>query len=147
MHATLIYTRIDLFQLISCLTIIDVATPALGSWPRQGFARLRAKKKAGSHTTYSQECERVWRNEPSHPQGVPLWQLESLWTSEFSEEDYSGQNSMAWGVPYIIEKLLECRCLKWACITHFDIWNISYGQKKGWESNWQYDSRPLKVGN
>jgi len=24
---------------------------------------------------------------------------------------------------------------------------ISYGQKKGRESNWQFDSRPLKVGN
>ncbi len=30
---------------------------------------------------------------------------------------------------------------------HFDIWNTSYGQKKGWESNWQFDSQPLKVGN
>jgi len=31
----------------------------------------------------------------------------------------------------IIEKLLERRCLKWACIAHLDIWNTSYGQKKG----------------
>jgi hypothetical protein len=38
-------------------------------------------------------------------------------------------------------------CLKWACITHLDIWNTSYGQKKGQKSNWQFDSRPLKVGN
>jgi len=29
----------------------------------------------------------------------------------------------------------------------FAIWNISYGQKKGRESNWQFDSRSLKVGN
>jgi len=36
---------------------------------------------------------------------------------------------------------------KWACITHLDIWNTSYGQKKGRESNWQFDSRPLKVKN
>jgi hypothetical protein len=53
---------------------------------------------------------------------------------------------MAWGVPYIIEKLLERRCLKWARIAHLDIWNTSYGQKKGLESNWQFDSRPLKLG-
>jgi len=39
--------------------VMDVITLALGSRPRQGFARLRAKKGAGSHTTYSQECERV----------------------------------------------------------------------------------------
>jgi hypothetical protein len=28
-------------------------------------------------------------------------------------------------------------------VTHFDIWNTSYGQKKGW----QFDFRPLKVKN
>jgi hypothetical protein len=40
-----------------------------------------------------------------------------------------------------------CKCLKWACIAHLDNWNTSYGQKKGWKSNWQFDSRPLKVEN
>jgi hypothetical protein len=54
---------------------------------------------------------------------------------------------MAWEIPYIIKKFLERKCLKWARMTHLDIWNTSYGQKKGWESNWQFDSRPLKVGN
>jgi len=38
---------------------------------------------------------------------------------------------MACGVLYIIGKILERRCLKWACIAHLDIWNTSYGQKKG----------------
>ncbi len=47
----------------------------------------------------------------------------------------------------MIEKLLKFRCLKWARIAHLDICNTSYGQKKGRESNWQFDSRPLKVGN
>jgi hypothetical protein len=28
-----------------------------------------------------------------------------------------------------------------------DIWNTSYGQKKGQESNWQFDSQRLKVNN
>jgi hypothetical protein len=42
---------------------------------------------------------------------------------------------------------LKHRCLKWACITHLDIWNTSYGQKKGQELNFQFDSQPLKVGN
>jgi len=28
-----------------------------------------------------------------------------------------------------------------------DIFRPSYGQKKGRESNWQFDSRPLKVEN
>jgi hypothetical protein len=54
---------------------------------------------------------------------------------------------MSYGVPYIIGKLLELRFLKWACIAHLDIWNVSYGQKKGRESNCQFDSWPQKVGN
>jgi len=33
------------------------------------------------------------------------------------------------------------------CITHLDILDTSYGQKKGQESNCQFDSRPEKVGN
>ncbi len=32
-------------------------------------------------------------------------------------------------------------------ILDLDICRPSYGQKKGRESNWQFDSRPLKVGN
>jgi len=62
-------------------------------------------------------------------------------------KQFRGQNSMNYGVLYIIENLSELRCLKWACIAHLDIWNISYGQKKGRESNWQFDFRPQKVGN
>jgi hypothetical protein len=42
---------------------------------------------------------------------------------------------------------LKCRCLKWACMTHLDIWSSNYGQTKGQESNWQFDFQPLKVGN
>jgi hypothetical protein len=54
---------------------------------------------------------------------------------------------MAHNVLYIIAKLLESRCLKWAHIAHLDIWNTSYDQKKGQESNCQFDSRPQKVRN
>jgi hypothetical protein len=54
---------------------------------------------------------------------------------------------MSCGVLYIIEKLLKLRCLKWARIAHLNIWSTSYGQKKGQESNCQFDSRPEKVGN
>jgi len=73
--------------------------------------------------------------------------MDSRWTPRNSESDLRGQNSMSCGVLYIIGKLLERRCLKWARIAHLDIWNTSYGQKKGRESNCQFDSRPEKVGN
>jgi len=81
------------------------------------------------------------------PRQLPLWERESRWTPKTSESNYRGQNSMACGVLYIIRKLLEHKCLKWACIAHLDIWNTSYGQKKGQESNCQFDSRPQKVKN
>jgi hypothetical protein len=34
---------------------------------------------------------------------------------------FKGQNPLDWGVPYIIENLLERRYLKWARMTHLDI--------------------------
>jgi hypothetical protein len=81
------------------------------------------------------------------PRQLPLWEMESRWTPETSKSDSRGKTSIFCGVPYIIGKLLERRCLKWARIAHLDIWSISYGQKKGRESNCQFDSRPQKVRN
>jgi hypothetical protein len=42
---------------------------------------------------------------------------------------------------------LKCKCPKWPHMSHLDICSTSYGWKKGRESNWQFDSRLLKVGN
>ncbi len=81
------------------------------------------------------------------PRQLPLWEMESLWTSKISKSDFRGQNSMTCGVLYIIGKLLELRCLKWARIAHLNIWNTSYGQKKGRESNCQFDFWLEKVRN
>jgi len=81
------------------------------------------------------------------PRQLPLWEMESQWILKISKSNFRGQNSMACSILYIIKKLLEHRCLKWDCIAHLDIWNTSYGQKKGWESNWQFDSWPEKVRN
>jgi hypothetical protein len=52
-----------------------------------------------------------------------------------------------WGVLYINGKFLKCRCPKWPRMCHLNICSPSYGQKKGRESNWQFDFWPLKVGN
>jgi hypothetical protein len=81
------------------------------------------------------------------PKELPPWELESRWTSECLKNNFRGQNQMDWGVFYTIEKILKQYCLKWAHMTHLDIWNTSYGEKKGQESNWHFDSRPLKVKN
>ncbi len=73
--------------------------------------------------------------------------LESSRTPENSELELKGQNTLHWSFLGFIGKVLKCRCLNWPRIGHLDICSPSYGQKKGWESNWQFDSRPLKVGN
>jgi len=54
---------------------------------------------------------------------------------------------LALGCSWCHWKVLKRRYRKWPRISHLDICSPSYGQKKGRESNWQFDSRPLKVGN
>jgi hypothetical protein len=73
--------------------------------------------------------------------------LESSGTPERLELDNKAQNTLHWGVLNDIGKVLKRRYRKWPRIGHLDICNPSYGQKKGRESNWQFDSRPLKVRN
>jgi hypothetical protein len=73
---------------------------------------------------------------------------ESSGTSKTSEFDCRGQNTLPWGVIHVIEKLLNCRCRKWPCMSHLDIRSTSYGKKKGRKPNCsQFVSRPLKVKN
>jgi hypothetical protein len=73
--------------------------------------------------------------------------LESSGTPATSELDCRGQNTSPWNVLYTVGKALKCRCRKWPRMSHLDICSTSYGQKKGRESNCQFDSRPQKVGN
>jgi hypothetical protein len=73
--------------------------------------------------------------------------LESSGTPECSELDNRTQNILHWGVLGVIGKVFKRRYRKWPCIGHLNIFRPSYGQKKGRESNWQFDSRPQKVGN
>ncbi len=73
--------------------------------------------------------------------------LESFGTPATLELDCRGQNTLHWGVLYIVGKALKCKCRKWPRMGHSDICSSSYGRKKGWESNWQFDSQPQKVEN
>jgi len=85
-----------------------------------------------------------WEDETPTPK---VGDLESSGTPECLEFDSKGQNTSHWSVHGVIGKVLKCRCPKWPRIGHLDIFSPSYGQKKGRESNWQFDSRPPKVGN
>jgi hypothetical protein len=73
--------------------------------------------------------------------------LESSRTPECLELDSKAQKTSHWGVLGVIGKVLKRRYRKWPRIGHLNICSPSYGQKKGRESNWQFDSRPLKVRN
>jgi hypothetical protein len=73
--------------------------------------------------------------------------LESSGTPATSELNSRGKNTLPRGVLYTVGKALKCRCRKWPRMSHLNICSTSYGQKKGRESNWQFDSRPQKVRN
>jgi hypothetical protein len=81
------------------------------------------------------ECGRVWEWTLTLPSELPFWELEFRWSPKFLENDCKGQNPSHWRVFYIIGKLLKHRCLKWACVTHLDIWSTSYGQRKAKSQN------------
>jgi hypothetical protein len=118
------------------------------SRPRQGVARLRAKRETRESLHMLPGMQRVWGNEPSHSQvNSHVGSLSPERTPKFSKRNCMAQDSLPRSVLYILGKLLKFRCLKWARIARLDIYNTSYGQKKGQESNWQFDSRPLKVRN
>ncbi len=70
------------------------------------------------------ECE-----DETHTPKIGTW--ESSGTPKISEFDCRTQNTLHWGVLYIIEKLSKCRYQKWPRMGHLDIYNTSYDKKKG----------------
>jgi hypothetical protein len=87
-----------------------------------------------------EKCE-----DETHTPEMGTW--ESIGTPETSKFGCRGQSTLHYDVLYIIGKLSKHGCRKWVCMNHLDICSTSYGKKKGRESNWQFDSRPPKVGN
>jgi hypothetical protein len=88
---------------------------------------------------------REWTHTP--PSGLPLWELESLWSFEFSQSDLKDQNSLDWTFHYTIGIFLIHTCLKWAYIIHLNTYNTNYGKKRRHESKCKFDFWPLKVEN
>jgi hypothetical protein len=117
----------------------------------QGFKHLGLPHKcnfqSGSHLEVIGVATPLWPSVGVKPNTSKVGDLESSGTPECLEFDRKAQNTLHWGVLSVIEKVLKRRYRKWPRIGHLDICSPSYGQKKGRESNWQFDSRPLKVGN
>jgi hypothetical protein len=77
------------------IDISIVATLALGSQPRQGVARLRAKRKTQESHHMLPGVPRMWGNEPSNSQvnsHVGSWSRK--WTLKFSKCNCRGQNPL-----------------------------------------------------
>jgi hypothetical protein len=103
-----------------CSFCLCVTTLTLGSWSRQGLAKVRGKNEAReSHFMLLGVWESLREWTSTLPNELSLWELESQWTPKISENNFRGQNPLDWKVPYIIEMFLEWRCLKW---THMTIW-------------------------
>ncbi len=89
----------------------------------------------------------LWPSVGVKPNTSKVGDLESFGTPKCLDFDSKAQNTSHWGVLGVIGKVLKRRYRKWPRIGHLNICSPSYGQKKGRELNWQFDSRPLKVGN
>jgi hypothetical protein len=89
----------------------------------------------------------LWPSVGVKPNTSKVGDLESSGIPECLEFDRKAQNTLHWGVLGVIGKILKRKYRKWPRIGHLDNCSPSYGQKKGRESNWQFDSRPLKVRN
>jgi hypothetical protein len=110
-------------------------------WMPLGYKRKHWQQyKVDVATPLSAKCE----GEGHTPKSG---KLESSGTPENSKRDCRGQISSHLSALGVIGKVLKCRCPKWPRMSHLDICSPSYGQKKGRESNCQFDSRPLKVRN
>ncbi len=88
-----------------------------------------------------------WPSVGVKPNTWKSWGFGVLRTPECSKLDSKGQNTSYWGVLGVVGKVLKRRYRNCPRIGNSDICSPSYGQKKGRESNWQFDSRPLKVRN
>jgi hypothetical protein len=111
----------------------------LALWkPSVSLGKTRRNHKCRNPTL--KECE-----DDTHTPKMGTWEFSG--TPENLEFDCKGQNTLPCSVFYIVGEVLKCRCRKWPCLSHSDICSTSYGWKKNRESNWQFDSQPLKVGN
>jgi hypothetical protein len=122
--------------------------------PNLGLAtKARACKVVGQEESPGikphalESARKCWGIDPHTPKGIPTLGVGVPVDFWMFKEQLQGSNPNGLKIFYIIRKILKLKCLKWTRMTHLDIWNISYGQKKGQESNWQFDSWPLEIKN
>jgi len=76
------------------------------------------------------------------PSALPLWELHLCVNLKCSKPWLKRQTSTKLGPQDTIGKVLKFKCLTFPCIVHWDLIYMNYDQKKGRESNWEFDSWP-----
>jgi hypothetical protein len=140
-----LYPTFDHYMCFRCLN--GSCEPILDMYYRN--PSLRFTTKARVYKSAGQEKDPwMWESVNTHtPKWTPMLGIGVLVESWIFRERLQGSKPISLNGFYTIRKILKRRCLKWARMTHLDIWNTTYSQKKGPESNWQFDFRPQKVGN
>jgi len=96
--------------------------------------------KMASHEPFGHLQHKLWSKERPRVK-LAVW----LPTTKSRESIWSWCVQVKCDTP--LERSWSVDCPKWPRMNYLDICSTSYGRKKGRESNWQFDSRPQKVGN
>jgi hypothetical protein len=81
----------------------------------------RGGKMQFDYTSSKNCCSLNLKECEDETQTLEIGTWESFEIPKISEFDCRGQNTLHWGVIYIIEKLSKCRCRKCARMDHLDI--------------------------
>jgi len=118
-----------------------VITLTLGLRLRQRLARVWAKREAQKSHLMLPGVRKVWGNEPSHSH------VNSHFGSWSPRKQLHGSKPIGLRNFFYHWKNFETKMFKMGLHDPFGHLKQNYGQKKGQQSNCQFDFRPLKVKN
>jgi len=102
---------------------------------------MRTRMCLGVKKTFKSEGKcKGWN--PMTPKCAPILGLHLCGSYECLESWLKRQINTKLSPQNTIKKFLKCRCSKCPCIFHLDVICMNYDEKKGWESNWKFDSQP-----
>jgi hypothetical protein len=117
--------------------------------PNTGFAikcelqgPMRLKVCLGVKHTLSQMGESARDEAQWLPNALALCELHLCKVANVQNLGLKRHTNTKLGSQNTIRKVLKCRWLKCPRIVHLDLICMSYDQKKGQKSNWEFDSQP-----
>jgi hypothetical protein len=119
---------------------IGVTTITLGSWLNVECKGLRGQENVFGCETYFHKWERMQGMEPNDSQVHSHFGITFVRESWMFKTLVGKTNKIKLGPHDTIGKVLKCRCLKCPHIVHLYLICMNYDQKKGRESNWEFDS-------